>query len=51
VQPDLSKLSETRGFMKALVGIDNDRILGLAINGETQDEPVGQRWGKVESAL
>jgi len=21
------------------------------INGETQDEPVGQRWGKVESAL
>jgi hypothetical protein len=22
-----------------------------AIDGETQDEPVGQRWGKVESAL
>src|ERR1700739_2241572 len=21
------------------------------IDGETQDEPVGQRWGKVESAL
>ena len=21
------------------------------INGETQDEPVGQRWGKVESAV
>ena len=22
-----------------------------AIDGETQDEPVGQRWGKVEPAL
>jgi hypothetical protein len=22
-----------------------------AIDGETEDEPVGQRWGKVESAL
>ena len=54
IQRDFSQMlaiSEKEFNRKAYEQLDGRLRYRAVIDGETQDEPVGPRWGKVESAL
>ena len=45
------RVSGGQGVHREMESERHEEKYRAVIDGETQDEPVGQRWGKVESAL